>query len=158
MKHLWAPWRMSYIKGEKHVHCILCDKPKEDKDKENLILYRGEAGFVMVNLYPYNNGHLMITPYQHARSPEELPDVTLNELMLLLKKSIKVLREAFSPDGMNVGLNLGAAAGAGIDDHMHFHIVPRWGGDTNFMTIVADVRVVPESLEETYQNLKPYFT
>jgi len=157
MKHLWAPWRMPYIKGEKHVGCILCSKPKDTNDEENLILYRGEAGFVMMNLYPYNNGHLMISPYQHAASLEELPDETLSALILLMKKSIIVLREAFKPNGINAGLNLGSAAGAGIDDHMHFHIVPRWGGDTNFMTVVSDVRVVPESLEETYQELKPYF-
>ncbi len=157
MNRLWAPWRMPYIMGEKGMGCILCQKPKERKDKANLILYRGKEAFVMMNLYPYNNGHLMVCPYQHARSLEELEEPTLQYLMLLLKKSVVVLRESSKPDGINVGLNLGKAAGAGIDDHLHFHLVPRWGGDTNFMTVVSESRVVPESLAATYRRLKPYF-
>ncbi len=157
MKHLWAPWRMPYILGEKDVDCILCTKPKEKKDKANFILFRGPLGFVMMNLYPYNNGHLMVSPYQHTSSLEELDEPTLTYLMFLMKKSVVALKKSSKPDGINVGLNLGRAAGAGIDQHLHFHIVPRWNGDTNFMTITSRTRVVPESLENTYRRLKPYF-
>lgn len=157
MKQLWAPWRIGYIKGEKPPGCIFCDKPKEKKDRANLILAKGKQGFVMMNLYPYNNGHLMVTPYQHTNALEDLSDETLQELMRFTKKSLAALRKAFKPEGINVGLNLGKAAGAGIDDHLHFHVVPRWGGDTNFITVVSGVRVVPEDLGETYRQLKPYF-
>ncbi len=161
MEHLWAPWRMPYILGEKgppaDVGCILCDKPKEKKDKANLILYRGEMGFVMMNLYPYNNGHLMVCPYQHAASLEALDEPVLQSLMLLLKKSEIALKKSSKPDGINIGLNLGRAAGAGIEQHLHFHLVPRWGGDTNFMAVTSNTRVVPEGLEATYKRLKPYF-
>jgi ATP adenylyltransferase len=157
MKQLWAPWRMGYIKGEKPSGCILCDKPKEKKDRPNLILHRGKHGFVMMNLYPYNNGHLMVVPYEHVDTLEALSDEALKNLMQMAKKSLAALRKAFHPEGANVGLNLGKAAGAGIEDHLHFHVLPRWLGDTNFMTSVADIRVIPEDLEETYKQLKPYF-
>jgi ATP adenylyltransferase len=148
---------MDYIKGKKPSGCILCDKPKEKKDPANLILKRGKHGFVMMNLYPYNNGHLMVCPYQHVDTLEALSDDALKNLMQLTKKSIAVLRKAFHPEGFNVGLNLGKAAGAGIEDHLHFHIVPRWVGDTNFMTAVSEIRVIPEDLVETYKQLKPHF-
>lgn len=157
MKQLWAPWRIDYIKGEKPAGCILCEKPKEKKDRANLILHRGKRAFVMMNLYPYNNGHLMVIPYEHANTLEGLPDETLKELMQLTQKALAALRKAFRPEGANVGLNLGKAAGAGIEDHLHFHVLPRWLGDTNFMTSVADIRVIPEDLLETYKQLKPYF-
>lgn len=157
MKQLWAPWRIDYIKGEKPPGCILCDKPKEKKDRLNLILHRGEHGFVMMNLYPYNNGHLMISPYRHVNTLEDLSDEVLSNLMQLIKKSIGALRKSFHPEGNNVGLNLGKAAGAGIDDHLHFHVVPRWGGDTNFMTVVPEIRVIPEDIASTYRQLKPHF-
>ncbi|HLG22678.1 MAG TPA: HIT domain-containing protein [Candidatus Manganitrophaceae bacterium] len=137
--------------------CILCEKPKQKKDLSNLILARGKQCFVMMNLYPYNNGHLMISPYQHVDTLEELSDAALKDLMRFMKKSIAALRKSFKPEGINVGLNLGKAAGAGIDDHLHFHVVPRWMGDTNFMTVISEVRVIPEDLEETYRQLKPYF-
>ncbi len=157
MTLIWAPWRMPYILGEKDTLCILCEKPKEKRDKANLILHRGEYGFVMLNLYPYNNGHLMVSPYQHASSLSELSEPILNNLMTLIVKSEMALRKSSNPEGMNCGLNLGKAAGAGIADHLHFHLVPRWGGDTNFMTVVSDVRVIPEHVQETYSRLKPYF-
>ncbi len=157
MNRLWAPWRIDYIRGEKPLACILCDKPKEDRDADNLILHRGEHGFVMMNLYPYNSGHLMICPYEHVNTPEDLSDVVTNNLMQLLKQSLAALRKCFQPEGHNVGLNLGKAAGAGIDDHVHFHIVPRWVGDTNFMTVVSDHRVIPEDIHETYRLLLPQF-
>jgi len=157
MKQLWAPWRIDYIKGEKPSGCILCGKPKEKKDRANLILYRGKHGFVMMNLYPYNNGHMMVVPYEHVNTLEALSDEAAKNLMQMTKKSLAALRKAFRPEGANVGLNLGKAAGAGIEDHLHFHVLPRWNGDTNFMTSVADIRVIPEDLEETYRQLKPYF-
>jgi ATP adenylyltransferase len=157
MRQLWAPWRMGYIKGEKPPGCILCDKPKEKRDASNLILERGKHGFAMLNLYPYNNGHLMVAPYQHVSSLEDLSDEALKGLMQITKKSLLALRKTYKPDGINIGLNLGRAAGAGIEDHLHFHVVPRWGGDTNFMTVVSEVRVIPEDIKRTYQQLKPHF-
>jgi len=157
MKQLWAPWRIDYIKGEKPSGCILCEKPNEKKDKANLILHRGKHGFVMMNLYPYNNGHMMVVPYEHVNTLETLSDEVTKNLMQMTKKSLAALRKAFRPEGANVGLNLGKAAGAGIEDHLHFHVLPRWNGDTNFMTSVADIRVIPEDLEETYRQLKPHF-
>lgn len=157
MKHLWAPWRIDYIKGEKTPGCILCDKPGEKKDRDNLILARGKHAFVMMNLYPYNNGHLMVSPYLHVNSLEALSDTITTEMMRLMKKSLAVLRKTHKPDGFNMGLNLGKAAGAGIEEHLHFHIVPRWGGDTNFMTVTPEVRVIPEDIQETYRQLKRHF-
>lgn len=157
MKQLWAPWRIDYITGKKPAGCILCDKPKEKKDRANLILHRGKHGFIMMNLYPYNNGHLMVTPYEHVNTLEALSDDVLKNLMQLTRKSLAALRKSFRPEGANVGLNLGKAAGAGIEDHLHFHVLPRWVGDTNFMTSVSETRVIPEDLEETYRQLKPHF-
>ncbi len=157
MKRLWAPWRIDYIRGEKPLGCILCDKPKEDRDQHNLILQRGEHGFVIMNLYPYNNGHLMVCPYKHVDTLEDLSDKALANLMQMVKGSLAVLRKSCSPEGANVGLNLGKAAGAGIDDHLHFHVVPRWVGDTNFMTVVSESRVIPEDIQETFRSLKAHF-
>ena len=137
--------------------CILCDKPKEKRDKANHILHHGTHGFVMMNLYPYNNGHLMVSPYAHVDTLEALPNAVLVDLMRMIKLSLAALRQAFSPEGVNIGLNLGKAAGAGIDDHLHFHVVPRWTGDTNFMTVVSESRVIPEDIDATYRLLKPYF-
>jgi ATP adenylyltransferase len=148
---------MTYIKGEKPSGCILCQKSREKKDRRNLVLSRSTHSFTLMNLYPYNNGHLMISPYQHADSPELLSDETWSDLTAGVRTAVRVLKKACNPDGLNVGLNLGKAAGAGIDDHLHFHVVPRWGGDTNFMTVVSEVRVIPERLEETYRLLKPLF-
>lgn len=158
MKRLWAPWRIDYILGEKPLSCILCDKPKANEDEANLILQRGKAGFVMMNLYPYNNGHLMISPYEHVDTLEDLSDDTLLNLMQMIKGAVVALRKSFSPEGANVGLNVGKAAGAGIDDHLHFHVVPRWEGDTNFMTVIAENRVIPQDIKETYNLLKVHFT
>ena len=157
VKRLWAPWRIDYIRGEKPLGCILCDKPKEDRDDENLILHRGAHGFVMMNLYPYNSGHLMVCPYEHVNTLTDLSDLVTANLMQLLKLTLSALQAAFHPEGHNVGLNLGKAAGAGIDDHVHFHIVPRWVGDTNFMTVTGENRVIPEDIDETYRLLKPRF-
>ncbi|MEM7009013.1 MAG: HIT domain-containing protein [Thermodesulfobacteriota bacterium] len=152
MKTLWAPWRIEYITGEKNEGCIFCNKPKEGKDKENLILYKGESSFIIMNRYPYSNGHLMAVPYRHTNNMSELNENERLELMNLTTKCIEILN-VMKPDGFNVGMNLGTAGGAGIDDHLHFHIVPRWSGDTNFMPLIADVKVMPEYLEDTYETL-----
>ena len=154
MKQLWAPWRMRYLTGEKEKGCIFCTRIAESRDRENYILYRGERGFLILNLYPYNNGHMMAVPYNHVASLEDLDTETLTELMLLVNKGLAALREAMSPQGFNVGVNIGEVAGAGVAGHVHIHVVPRWGGDTNFMPILADTRVVPELLDQTYERLR----
>lgn len=157
MKQLWAPWRIDYIKSAKPPGCILCDKPNQKKDPANLILERGKYCFIMMNLYPYNNGHLMVSPYLHTCDLEDLSDPAMKEMMRMTKKSVAALRKAFKSEGFNIGLNLGKSAGAGIDDHLHFHVVPRWTGDTNFMTVVAETRVIPEDLGATFRQLKKEF-
>lgn len=159
MEHLWAPWRMAYIdpSGAKEQGCIFCVKPEEDRDEENLILYRGARCFVLMNLFPYNNGHLMIAPYAHVPDIERLDAETLTEMMLTAQKSLAALRAAMRPDGFNMGINQGTVAGAGIADHVHFHVVPRWNGDTNFMPVLADTKVMPDYLQNTYRQLKPHF-
>ena len=157
MKYIWAPWRIQYILQEKSGGCILCDIPKESKDAANYLLYRGESNFIMMNLYPYNPGHLLVAPYRHTDSLEELTEEERNEHYKLVSRVVTVLRETLAADGFNLGANLGKVAGAGIDDHFHSHIVPRWQGDINFMTVMDDVRVVPQALDETYENLKDRF-
>jgi len=160
MEHIWAPWRIKYIrtaKEGKEKGCILCDKPKENKDAPNYILHRGQKNFVILNSYPYNPAHLMIAPYRHVANLEELSNEELHEHYEMVSRSIKVLKRAFKPAGFNIGMNLGRVAGAGIDDHIHTHIVPRWSGDANFMPVIADVRVLPEALAETYDKLKGKF-
>ena len=152
MKTLWTPWRIEYITGEKKEGCIFCDKPKEGNDKKNLILFKGETSFIIMNRYPYSNGHLMAVPYRHINNMSELDHKERLELMNLTTKCIEILK-VMNPDGFNIGMNLGTAGGAGIDDHLHFHIVPRWNGDTNFMPLIADVKVMPEYLEDTYETL-----
>jgi ATP adenylyltransferase len=154
MERLWSPWRMEYIMSKKGERCIFCEKIAGTDDQTNYILHRGETCYVMLNLYPYNNGHLMVSPYRHVPSPEQLEEDELTEMMLLLNKSLKALRRAMHPDGFNVGINIGKAAGAGIEDHVHVHIVPRWKADTNFMPVFSQTRVIPELLDETYQKLK----
>jgi len=157
MKQLWSPWRLNYILEGTTDECIFCVKPKEDKDKDNLILFRGKHAFVIMNLYPYGNGHLMIVPYEHARELNELPEGTLLDLMLLTRKSENVLKKIFQAQGFNIGINLGKAAGAGIDEHLHIHIVPRWIGDTNFMPVLADIKIIPQHIWATYDLLLPFF-
>ncbi len=161
MEHLWAPWRMAFIAPEKPQSepqaCIFCTKPAADCDAENYILYRGTYCFMMLNIYPYNNGHLMIAPYQHIANIEDLDAPTLAELMAQTQLASRALRLVMRPDGFNMGINEGKAAGAGFAEHMHLHIVPRWQGDTNFMPVIADVKVMPELLDATYQKLKQAF-
>ncbi len=154
MKQLWAPWRIEYILMEKPKECIFCVKPRENNDERNLILYRGRYCFIILNLFPYNNGHLMIAPYRHVSSIEDMNNNEIFEMGLLTRASIKLLRKTLNPDGFNVGFNIGRAAGAGIEEHVHMHIVPRWHGDTNFMPVLGNTKVIPEALKETYSKLK----
>ena len=157
MKRIWAPWRVEYIRMEKPKGCILCGKPKESNDEANYILYRGKHNYVMLNLYPYNPGHLMVAPYRHLATPEDLTPEERNEHFEILNRALGALRAAFNAPGFNIGMNVGKVAGAGIDDHFHTHIVPRWAGDTNFMPVLADTKVINEALAETYRKLKGEF-
>ena len=154
---LWAPWRMDYILAEKAAGCIFCDKPHEQRDAENYILWRGQTTFVMLNRYPYNNAHLMVVPTAHVAWLSDLAPAQHNELMEVTARCEAILRRVLRPEGLNLGINLGAAAGAGIAEHLHLHIVPRWHGDTNYMTVVGEVRVIPQHLDQTYQLLRPHF-
>jgi ATP adenylyltransferase len=156
-ERLWAPWRLDYIKGPKSDACIFCAAVEDDRDAERYVVARGERCFVMLNAYPYNNGHLMVSPVAHVPSIEELPDEALLELMHLTQRSLEVLREAYSPEGFNVGINQGKVAGAGFDDHVHLHVVPRWGADTNFMPVIANTRVLPQSLDDSCELLSKLF-
>jgi ATP adenylyltransferase len=157
MEHIWAPWRIQYILDEKPEGCILCEKPKEDKDVQNYILYRGDRNFIMLNSYPYNPGHLLVAPYRHIGSLEELMEEERNEHFKLISRSLEVLKEAFKPGGFNIGSNIGGVAGAGIEDHFHSHVVPRWQGDTNYIPVLADLRVLPQALSDTYKTLEGKF-
>jgi ATP adenylyltransferase len=150
---MWTPWRMEFILSNKTEGCIFCAKPAEDRDRENHILYRGRRAFIMLNIYPYSNGHILIAPYQHRPSLELLDEDIAVEMMLLTRRGIAAVRKALRPDGLNIGANIGAMAGAGIAEHVHLHVVPRWAGDTNFMPVVGGVRLVPEVLETTFDRL-----
>ena len=153
MKHLWAPWRIEYILSQKDEECIFCEKPGQDRDRENLVLFRGEKNVVMLNKYPYNPGHLMVAPYKHVAKLDALDDEELLEHIQLVSRCVEMLREEMKPEGFNVGINLGRVGGAGIEDHIHTHVVPRWNGDTNFMPVLTDTRNVPEALDATYAKL-----
>jgi len=157
MEKIWAPWRMQYILADKKDGCIFCDKVREGEDRKNYILFRDRLGFIIMNIFPYNNGHLMIAPYRHAASLEDLTSEELLQIMTLTKKSLSCLQQAMKAEGYNIGMNIGAVAGAGIADHLHLHIVPRWSGDTNFMPVLADTKVLPQHLDTTYDLLKPLF-
>ena len=153
MDKLWAPWRMEYIKGPKKEGCIFCTKAGEDRDRDNLILYRGDRAFVLMNLYPYSNGHLMVAPYDHLGEIEQLSADVRIEMFDLVERCVRVLKETMSPQGFNIGINLGSVAGAGVRDHVHIHVVPRWNGDTNFMTVLGEVRVISDHIYSTYDQL-----
>jgi len=159
MDQLWAPWRMSYIANVDKIDegCIFCTKPQQNDDQSNLILFRGSAAYVIMNLYPYNNGHLMVIPYQHTSDMLDLPAETAAEMWSLLCVSKKALSAAIHPDAFNIGMNLGRTAGAGIDQHVHMHIVPRWNGDTNFMPVIGETKIISQGIGETYSLLHPYF-
>lgn len=152
MQQIWAPWRMVYIGGDHDDKCIFCKILEADNDGENLVLFRDDKTFVLMNRYPYTNGHVMVVPKRHVGDVDELTDEEMLELFKNTQKMIKALR-SFNPEGFNVGINVGRIAGAGVPGHVHIHVVPRWGGDTNFMPVLGDVRVISESLEATYQKL-----
>ncbi len=159
MQHLWAPWRMEFIKGPKPAGCFFCEAAATDpsNDADHLVLARGELALAILNRYPYNNGHLMIAPNAHLANLEDLPAATAIDVMVLTQRSLRVLRQVLSPQGFNLGINAGKTAGAGVADHVHQHVVPRWEGDTNFMPIVADTKVLNESLTVSYQRLRAGF-
>jgi ATP adenylyltransferase len=150
---------MTYILGggERVDGCLFCEKPKTEDDRTALILHRAEHCFVMLNRYPYNNGHLLVVPYQHASSLQHISRDASAELMYLVQRSLGFLRDLYQPDGFNLGVNEGQAAGAGIAEHVHFHIVPRWAGDSNYVSVLGETRVIPELLEETYTGLRPCY-
>jgi ATP adenylyltransferase len=154
MKTMWAPWRMEYILGNKENGCIFC---KALSEQDNLTLYKGKATLVVMNKFPYINGHLLVSPIKHISSLDQLSKSEMGDLLKTVEQAVGILKKVMNPDGFNVGLNLGKVAGAGVEEHLHFHIVPRWFGDTNALTVFADVRVIPEHLITTYNNLKPHF-
>jgi ATP adenylyltransferase len=153
---IWAPWRLEYVEDadkDNEDRCIFCAKPALGDEETALILHRAEHSFAMLNLFPYTNGHLMISPYEHIGRIQEIPAETTSEMLALAKQAMDRLEEVYRPQGFNVGFNQGRAAGAGVEHHIHMHIVPRWGGDTNFMPVIADHRVMPQSLEDSYRAL-----
>jgi len=155
MDHLWSPWRMKYIsRSEKKAGCIFCNAADCTDSEENLIVRRTKLAFVILNRYPYNSGHVMVVPFAHQPSLVSLDKATQAEMMELINESLKTIESLYKPQGFNVGANIGSIAGAGVADHVHFHIVPRLAGDTNFMTTVGEARVLPEELSQTYQRLK----
>ena len=157
MKQLWAPWRLEYIKSaDEEPGCVFCDA-FAGGDEDSLIVCRAPLSFVILNKFPYNNGHLMVVPNRHIASLREATAAELSEIMVLAGRAEAAIHEAYAPHGLNMGINLGKPAGAGILDHLHMHVVPRWNGDTNFMTVVGNVRVVPESLDATKAKLEPIF-
>jgi len=154
---LWAPWRIEYIRSEKENGCFLCRIFAESNDRKNLILFRGKTGAVLMNRYPYTSGHVMVAPYRHAAGLNDLTAEEQCEFIALTTAAVETLKRALQPEGFNIGMNFGQAAGAGLEDHIHQHIVPRWNGDTNFMPVVGDTRVAPEALDATYEMLKNAF-
>ncbi|MBU0676788.1 MAG: HIT domain-containing protein [Verrucomicrobia bacterium] len=157
MKQMWAPWRMDYILQSKEQGCFICRIIHGDDDRNNLVLKRGEHSLVLMNRYPYNNGHLMVAPYRHIAGLEEMTPDEASEMMSLTTQSVTILRRAMKAEGFNVGLNLGDAAGAGLREHIHNHIVPRWTGDTNFMPVLGQTKVIPQSLTDLHDLLHPLF-
>ena len=155
---MWSPWRYRYVStASSQEGCIFCAKSAADHDEENHIVYRGERNFVILNLYPYTNGHLMVAPYEHVASIEDASEQTAVEMMQLVRSAARHLRAVYHPQGLNLGMNIGECAGAGIAGHIHMHVLPRWLGDANFMTVVGETRVMPEDLPETYRKLKEAF-
>jgi len=156
MENLWSPWRMKYISGDGTPtgECVFCSAPKQEDSPKNLVVRRGDKAYAILNRYPYTTGHLMIVPFLHVPSIEDLTPATRAEMMEMVSQALTVLREVYRTDGFNVGINMGSAAGAGISEHAHIHIVPRWGGDTNFMSTIGETRVLPEELEDTFLKIK----
>jgi len=158
MKQLWAPWRMTYInEGTEEQGCIFCNRSQENDSREALVVARTQHTLVMLNKYPYNNGHLLLAPKRHERNLSNLSAEEYDDLNEALRRSVNIVRETLHPGGINLGMNLGRCAGAGIEDHLHWHVVPRWEGDTNFMPVVGETRVMPQHLLDSYDRLKPHF-
>jgi len=157
VKVLWAPWRMEYILSEKEEGCFLCDVAMEGPSEENLLLYRNECAMAVMNRFPYNNGHVLVAPVAHTADLSELTEAEYHGTMDLFRFSLKVLEKLMDPEGFNAGLNLGKTGGAGLEEHIHFHVVPRWNGDTNYMPVISGTRVIPEALKETYRAIRPLF-
>jgi ATP adenylyltransferase len=159
MKKIWAPWRLEYIKNAEKTNseCIFCTKPEENKDKENLIVHKDKYCFIILNKYPYNNGHLMVVPYEHKSDFLQFSDDVLLNIQNVIQKAIKALNNTMAPHGFNIGINMGRPAGAGIADHLHYHIVPRWNGDTNYMPVLSNTKVVSEALDQTWEKLHEEF-
>jgi ATP adenylyltransferase len=155
VEHIWAPWRMKYVAGERPEGCIFCTAPQAGDDEAHLIAFRGEHNFVILNAFPYNNGHVLVVPYEHLADITQLSEKQACEMFWLARMCVKAMQACMRPDGVNIGMNVGQAAGAGIADHIHLHIVPRWSGDTNFMSTVGGTRVVPQSLDECSRSLAP---
>ncbi len=155
MEYIWSPWRMDYIESDKAMNgCVFCREAAKPDGPENLIVARGQLCFAIINRFPYTSGHLMIVPFSHQPSIELLEPAARAEVMELTSKAVTVLQEVYHPEGFNIGINIGSAAGAGIVEHVHLHVVPRWGGDTNFMSSLANTRVLPEALEATWERVK----
>ena len=158
MDYLWTPWRYAFVTSmDKPTGCIFCDKPKTEEDEKVGILYRGTHCYIILNAFPYTSGHVMVVPYQHQDELQKLPQPAAQEMMALSQKTEGILREVYKPDGINLGMNIGKAAGAGVAGHIHMHILPRWVADSNFMTVVSETRVLPEALDETWRRLKARF-
>lgn len=158
MDRLWSPWRYQYVSTASPANqCIFCAKPAVGQDEENLIVHRARHNYIVLNLYPYTNGHLMVAPYAHVASLDELAVEAATEMMGLARKAVAVLKAAYKPQGLNLGMNLGECAGAGVAGHLHLHVLPRWVGDANFMTVVGETRVMPEALSETFRKVKAGF-
>ena len=155
---IWAPWRLEYVKdAAKDTQCIFCEKPAEDDDRSTYIVGRGERAYVILNTFPYTNGHFMVAPFEHVARLQDLDVVVVAEMMDLAQRGLRALDDAYGPDGYNVGFNQGRIAGAGFEGHIHMHVVPRWAGDTNYMPVLADTRVLPQSLEDSYDALRTGF-
>lgn len=153
MNRIFAPWRYKYVSNPDSEDCIFCKAFESDDDRKSFVLFRGNFSFVMMNIYPYNNGHIMVAPNKHTGDFQKLSEDEMLEISVLLQKWQKVLKKAMNPDGFNIGMNLGRIAGAGFEDHLHYHIVPRWSGDTNFMPVIGETKVIPMSVEEGYNLL-----
>ena len=155
---IWAPWRLAYVKdASKDTECIFCTKPDEGDDREALIVHRGDRCYVILNAFPYTNGHLMVAPFEHVGRLQDLDPETLTEITALASRAMTILDDAYGPEGYNVGCNQGRIAGAGFDSHIHMHVVPRWAGDTNYMPVIGDTRVMPQTLEQSYDALAGKF-
>jgi ATP adenylyltransferase len=158
MDYLWTPWRYRYVTSTADQgECVFCAAAKATSDRESLVVHRASRNFVILNRFPYTSGHIMVVPYDHVASLEDLPDEALVEMIRLAREAEKRLRALYRPDGLNIGINLGKSAGAGIAGHLHLHALPRWTGDTNFMTVTGETRVLPESLEVTWERLSRAF-